>query len=163
MTCFHAESRAIARSVARKFEGQGTALFGATPKDDALVEQWMEVESQNFNAPCREIVNNVVTSDGKGVREIPLIDAATLSSLLAKVEAAFDVYEKQLSSSKYLAGDFVSLADLIHLPNLQYLFKVAKKEDVLDSRPAVKAWWEEISSRPSWKKTLQLADKPTDS
>jgi glutathione S-transferase len=40
------------RYLAEKFEGQGTALLGKTPKERALVNQWWEVESQDFNPPA---------------------------------------------------------------------------------------------------------------
>ncbi|CAI0461163.1 unnamed protein product [Linum tenue] len=73
-----------------------------------------------------------------------------------KLGKVLDVYEERLSKSKYLAGDFFSLADLSHLPFTQYLVGPIGKEYMIRSRKHVSAWWDDISSRPSWKKVLQL-------
>ncbi|CAM6069066.1 unnamed protein product [Sphagnum tenellum] len=52
------ESRAIARYISDKYEGQGTALFGKTEREKALVNQWLEVESQNYNPCARKLCLN---------------------------------------------------------------------------------------------------------
>nr|CAD1828458.1 unnamed protein product [Ananas comosus var. bracteatus] len=48
-------------------------------------------------------------------------------------------------------GEF-TLADLNHLPCMHLLLKTSKA-DLITARPRVNAWWEDISSRPGWKKT----------
>ncbi|PPR83201.1 hypothetical protein GOBAR_AA37514 [Gossypium barbadense] len=65
---------------------------------------------------------------------------------------------ERLSKNKYLAGDFFSLADLSHLPFTQYLVGQMGREYMITSRKHVSAWWDDISSRPSWQKpdTLYL-------
>jgi glutathione S-transferase len=151
----YAESRAIARYISEKFEDQGTPLFGKTPKDRALVNQWCEVESQNFNPPVSSIVFQVVFASWKGLTT----DDKVVEEQLAKLEKVLDVYEEHLSKNKYLAGDFFSMADLSHLSYTHYLVNVAKKGDGVTSRKHVNAWWEDISSRPAWKKVLELAAK----
>ena len=62
-----------------------------------------------------------------------------------------DVYEKVLSTRPYLAGDEFSLADLSHL-SYGALLHECGCGGPFDSRPAVKAWWERITARASWKK-----------
>ena len=73
-----------------------------------------------------------------------------------KLGKVLDVYEERLSKSKYLAGDFFSLADLSHLPFTQYLVGPMEKEHMIRDRKHVSAWWDDISNRPSWKKVLEL-------
>ncbi|KAI6673244.1 hypothetical protein NL676_001150 [Syzygium grande] len=73
-----------------------------------------------------------------------------------KLRKVLDVYEERLSKSKYLAGDFFSLADLSHLPFTQYLVGKMGKEYLVRDRKNVSAWWDDISSRPSWKKVVEL-------
>ncbi|KAG5229263.1 glutathione-s-transferase theta, gst [Salix suchowensis] len=73
-----------------------------------------------------------------------------------KLAKVLDIYEERLSRSRYLAGDFFSLADLSHLPFTQYLVGPMKKEFMIRSRKHVSAWWDDISSRPSWKKVSLL-------
>ena len=155
LNLLHAESRAIARYISEKFENQGTPLFGETPKDRALVNQWFEVESQNYNPAVSSIVAQVLFNKFKGLTT----DEKVVEEQLAKLEKVLDVYEEHLSKNKYLAGNFFSIADLSHLPYTHYLVNVAKKGEGLISRKHVNAWWEDISSRPAWKKVLELQAK----
>ncbi|CAB4273959.1 unnamed protein product [Prunus armeniaca] len=74
----------------------------------------------------------------------------------AKLGKVLDIYEERLSKSKYLAGDFFSLADLSHLPFSQHLVADLGKEHIIRDRKHVSAWWDDISNRPSWKKVHQL-------
>jgi glutathione S-transferase len=152
------ESRAIARFIAHKFEKQGTALYGSTQKDKVLTEQWLEVEGQNYNPAISAVVAELVFKPLRGLTA----DEAEVAANLEKLEKVLDVYEAHLAKSKYLAGDFFSLADLSHIPYTHYFINFAKKGEVFDKRPHVKAWWTEISSRPSWKKVQELiaASKP---
>ena len=155
MNLLHAESRAIARYISEKFEHQGTPLFGKTLKDRALVNQWLEVESQTYNPPIYRIVSEVTFAKDKGLTT----DENVVEEQLAKLGEVLDVYEEHLSKNKYMAGDFFSMADLSHLPLTDYLVNVAKRGECVTSRKHVNAWWEDISSRPAWKKVLELQTK----
>lgn len=69
-----------------------------------------------------------------------------------KASAVLDVYEAHLTKNKYITGDEFTLADLNHMPEI-YLVLHSAKADLISSRPHVKAWWDDISARPGWKKT----------
>ena len=45
---------------AEKYAGQGTSLLGKTLEERALVEQWLEVEGQNFNPHVYALVYQLV-------------------------------------------------------------------------------------------------------
>jgi len=47
------------------------------------------------------------------------------------------------------------LADLFHLPYGTLLVAIGEGE-LFDSRPNVKRWWNDITSRPSWKAVSEL-------
>eukprot|EP00271_Cylindrocystis_brebissonii_P023001 TRINITY_DN9183_c0_g1_i2.p1 TRINITY_DN9183_c0_g1~~TRINITY_DN9183_c0_g1_i2.p1 ORF type:complete len:187 (+),score=43.11 TRINITY_DN9183_c0_g1_i2:222-782(+) len=72
------ESRAMARYVCDKYDGEGTALFGKTPKEKAAVNQWLEVEGQTFNGPISAIVVELVFKKhhGKEADEAKVAEAA---------------------------------------------------------------------------------------
>eukprot|EP01018_Ginkgo_biloba_P009469 Gb_36276 [translate_table: standard] len=142
------ESRAIIKYLAQKYEGQGTNLLGNTLSEKATVEQWSQVESLHFNPPCSAIVFQIVFAPMRG----GATDQSVVEANLENLGKVLDIYEERLSKSKYLAGDFFSLADLQHLSYTHYLIHVAGKGEVVNSRKHVKAWWDDISSRPSWKK-----------
>lgn len=145
------ESRAILRYLANKYEGQGTSLYGKTLEEKAKVEQWLEVESQNYNGPISSIVHQLVFGPMRG--QTP--NEAVVAEAVAKAEKILDIYEEHLGKVEYLAGDFFSLADVSHLPYTYYLINKTNKGDIITSRKNVNAWWDRISSRPAWKKVLE--------
>ncbi|CAI5995771.1 unnamed protein product, partial [Closterium sp. NIES-65] len=126
------ESRAIARYVADKYAEQGTNLLGSTLKERALVNLWLEVESQNYNPPISGLIAEKIFKPRKGLTT----DEAKAAEYKAKLSQVLDVYEARLPSNDYLAGSFFSLADLVHLPYTAMLW-VSGDSDVITSRPNV--------------------------
>ena len=149
------ESRAIVRYICDKYPNQGPNLHGSTLFDKAQVEQWLEVESQTFTPVVRILILHLLVGPTLSV------DATDSESVVAeyteKLASILDVYEARLSRSKYLAGDFLSIADLSHVPTGYYYFNHAKQMEMLSSRKHVAAWWEDISNRPSWKIVVENA------
>eukprot|EP00270_Netrium_digitus_P002870 TRINITY_DN1323_c0_g2_i1.p1 TRINITY_DN1323_c0_g2~~TRINITY_DN1323_c0_g2_i1.p1 ORF type:complete len:214 (+),score=35.05 TRINITY_DN1323_c0_g2_i1:70-711(+) len=143
------ESRAMARYVAEKYEGQGADLLGSTLQERALVNQWLDVESGTYHPPISGIIGQLVFRKGRG--EEP--DQAVVESLVTKLGSVLDVYEKHLATTgfEYLIGSKFTLADLSHLPYTHLLFTQTPYADVIRSRPNVAKWWDLISSRDSWK------------
>lgn len=82
-------------------------------------------------------------------------DMSNVEKKVERSSAVLDVYEAHLAKNKYLAGDEFSLADLNHMPEL-YLLAKSQKADLINSRPHVKAWWDNISARDASKKTAAL-------
>ncbi|KAJ0976252.1 hypothetical protein J5N97_018217 [Dioscorea zingiberensis] len=143
------ESRAITRYIARKYKnGVKDLLKESDAAAGALVDVWMEVESHQFNPAVSTIFYQTFV--------IPFFvgtpDQALIAENVEKLGKVLDVYEDRLSKNKYLAGDFFSLADLHHLTYTFYLMKT--HASLVNSRPHVKAWWEDISSRPACKKVI---------
>jgi len=142
------ESRAIIKYLAKKYQGQGPNLLGSTVEEEAVVEQWCDVEAHHFNPPSYAMVTQIIIHPLKGYTT----DKSVVENNEEKLNKVLDVYEERLSKSKYLAGDWFSLADLQHMPYLHYLVNDAGKPTLISSRKHVNAWWEDISSRPAWKK-----------
>nr|5F07_A Chain A, Putative glutathione S-transferase family protein [Populus trichocarpa] len=147
------ESRAIIRYYAAKYEDRGPNLLGNTLEEKALVDQWLEIEAHNFNDLVFNIVFQVVILPRIGQQG----DSELVRTYEEKLEKVLDVYEKRLSKSKYLAGDSFTLADLSHLPATRYLVNEAGLGHLVKDRKKLNAWWEDISSRPAWKKLMNLA------
>ncbi|GKB90077.1 glutathione S-transferase F9-like protein [Tanacetum coccineum] len=149
------ESRAIIRYFAEKYKSQGTDLLGKTIEEQGLVNQWLEVEAQNYHPPLNNLVLHLMFSPKFGV----VRDEKVIKESEEKLAKVLDIYEDRLSKSKYLAGDFFSLADLSHLPFTSYLVGPVRKAYMIKDRKHVSAWWDDISSRPSWLKTLEICKK----
>ncbi|KAJ0053283.1 glutathione S-transferase F13-like [Pistacia vera] len=145
------ESRAITSYVAEKFKETGTDLLRHKDlKEAALVKVWLEVESQQFHPPMSSTVYQFFVAPIQG--KTP--DQAIIDANLVKLGQVLDMYETKLSSTKYLAGDFYSLADLHHL-SYTYYFMKTPFASLINERPHVKAWWEDITSRPAFKKVAE--------
>ncbi|KAH8824633.1 glutathione S-transferase [Flagelloscypha sp. PMI_526] len=140
------ESRAITRYICDKYPNQGNNLIPTELKAKALFEQAASNESFNFDPFCSAAVFEMVFKPALGL--VP--DKAVADGFATKLDAKLDVYDKILSTQKYLGGDEVTLADLSHLP-YGTLFGVAGY-DLLTSgkKPNVTRWWKDLQSRPSW-------------
>ncbi|XP_058782412.1 glutathione S-transferase F10-like [Vicia villosa] len=150
------ESRAIIRYYAEKYKNQGTELLGKTIEERGLIEQWLEVEAHNFQPPIYKLITNIMLAPLMGNP----VDQKVIEESDEKIKKVLDVYEERLSKTKYLAGDFFSLADLSHLAPGHYLVNKTGRGNLVSERKHVSAWWDDISNRPSWKKVLELYDKP---
>ncbi|GAB2294256.1 hypothetical protein Dimus_028471 [Dionaea muscipula] len=144
------ESRAITKYITDKYKDQGYDLTrDANIHEATLVNVWMEVESHRYHPPISAIIYHCLVFPAYGKTG----DQAVIDENVAKLEKVLDVYEDRLGNSKYLAGDFYSLADLHHITYTNYLLKTPYAH-LITSRPHVKAWWDDVSSRPASKKVL---------
>ncbi|CAK5274990.1 unnamed protein product [Mycena citricolor] len=139
------ESRAISRYLVAQ-HGNGSTLV-PDPKNiqaTALFEQAMSMENNHFDPLALDIMVEAVFNRMRGLKT----DEAKLNASIESLHAKLDVYEKILSSQKYLAGSTLTIADLIHLPWLYALGHA--KFDAFTGRPSVTRWYEEMSVRESW-------------
>uniref|UniRef100_A0A0D9V9X6 glutathione transferase n=1 Tax=Leersia perrieri TaxID=77586 RepID=A0A0D9V9X6_9ORYZ len=150
------ESRAITRYIATKYKAEGADLLPAAASP-AKLEVWLEVESHHFYPPVSALVFQLLIKPILGA--VP--DAAAVDEHAAALAKVLDVYEAHLAAAgnRYLAGDEFTLADANHMCYLFFLSKTEKAE-LIASRPHVKAWWDDISARPAWKKTAAAIPLP---
>ncbi|KAL1188021.1 Glutathione S-transferase F10 [Cardamine amara subsp. amara] len=145
------ESRAIMRYIAEKYRSQGPDLLGKTVEERGQVEQWLDVEATSYHPPLLALTLNIVFAPLMGL----VADEKVIKESEEKLGEVLDVYEAQLSKNEYLAGDFVSLADLAHLPFTEYLVGPIGKANMIKDRKHVSAWWDKISNRPAWKEVSE--------
>ncbi|XAR61310.1 Glutathione transferase [Bertholletia excelsa] len=145
------ESRAVTQYIAHAYADKGNQLICLDPKKMATVSVWMEVESHHFDSAAAMLTWELAIK--------PLIGMATEATVVeenkVKLAKVLDVYEARLAQSKYIGGDNFTLADLHHLPSVQYLMTTQVKE-LFDTRPRVSAWCSEILARPAWLKVCAL-------
>jgi glutathione S-transferase len=141
------ESRAIAKYVADN--SKNDTLYPADLKKRALVEQWLSVNQSN-SSPITNIVVEFFFGPafyGKTA------DATKTPALKEALNKLFDILEAQLKTSKFIAGDEFTLADIVWLPYLHYLTANCPGfENVFDGHSHLKAWWQACTTRASWKK-----------
>lgn len=149
------ESRAITRYISQQYADMGTALGFADPKKQAVSNLWIEVEAHHFDPNAQKL--NFELSVKPKILGLET-DQAVVAEYEPKFEKVLDVYEERLSVAKYLGGDSFTLADLHHLPTVQYLLGTSAKR-LFESRPRVNAWVADITSRPSWIKVVDLRNQ----
>ncbi|KAI6690813.1 hypothetical protein NL676_027641 [Syzygium grande] len=147
------ESRAICRYVCEKYADRGNKnLYSMNPLVKASIEQWLEAEGQSYNPPSSTLVFQLALAPRMNIKQ----DEAQIKLNDQKLLKVLDVYDQRLESSRFLAGDEFTLADLSHLPNTHYLVSVGNRGEAFSSRKNVDRWWNEISSRDSWKKVVEM-------
>ncbi|KAL6597737.1 hypothetical protein ACP70R_046542 [Stipagrostis hirtigluma subsp. patula] len=144
------ESRAIAKYVLRKYsKSAGVDLLREGDlKEAAMVDVWTEVEAHTYNPALSPVVYECLIYPA--MRGVPT-NQKVVEESLEKLKKVLDVYEARLSKHDYLAGDFLSFADLNHFPYTHY-FMGTPHASLFDAYPHVKAWWERLAARPSVKK-----------
>ncbi|XP_027075661.1 glutathione S-transferase F11 [Coffea arabica] len=146
------KSRAIVRYYASKNAEHGPNLLGTTLEEKALVDQWLEVESHNFNDMIYGLVLQLEVLPRMGKPT----DFKLVQKFVDNLDKVLDVYEERLSKSKYLAGDYYTIADMCHLPGITFLLTGNGFGHLIRERKSVNSWWNDISGRPAWKKVLEL-------
>jgi glutathione S-transferase len=104
------ESRAIGRYLAAK--AHSPLYPHDTPTALARFEQAAATESENFASFAMEIYRERLVAPARG----GTTDEARVRVLCATLEGKIQGYERVLARQRYLAGDEVTLADLVHLP-----------------------------------------------
>jgi glutathione S-transferase len=134
------ESRAICRYLNNKAKGH---LVPTDIKKLALMDQWLSVDQANFAPAAMKFIFHYVFKRSQ--------EQATLDGAAATLETTFSTMTDALASHDYLACDQFTLADIGFMPYVGYLMNTPFA-DTIKKYPAVLAWWERVSARPSWQK-----------
>ena len=138
------ESMAINLYLAKK---HGSALYPSDPKNEALAWQWSLWETDRLD---RQIVNHARHS-----KDLPEAERkpALAEEAWKEVTASFDVLERALTKSQWLAGNAFSVADL----NVaSALFRALALD--LQNWPKTKAWLDRCWDRPAAKRARAMRD-----
>ncbi len=125
-------------------------LFGSDPRSEALILMWNNIcENEGYPAAA-EILRNL--SPGFRQRAFPgPADFAQMPALIergrCRAQQFFDRVEAQLLTGKFLAGETFSVADITLLALVDFCTWVDL--DATAARPALGAWHQNISARPS--------------
>jgi glutathione S-transferase len=139
------ESRAICRYISAKANDQ---LIPVTLQDRALMDQWSSVEQTNVSPHAMKFIYHYVF---KRPQEQAVLDLAE-----AALDKAFAALSTPLATQKFLACDKLTVADIGHMPYLEYLEQTPIKEK-LPNYPHVAAWWGRLRERESWRKVTGRA------
>lgn len=132
------ESMAISRYLASKYKSD---LYPEDIRQRALVDQWVDFCSIHLQTASNRIFFNRIIAPSIGIPK----DEDTLNAGIKLLEQYLPVLEDRLDNNEFLAGDFLSIADINLLaildpaesmgisinryPNIYKWFQNLKKED----------------------------------
>jgi glutathione S-transferase len=115
------------------------------------VDVWLEVEAHQLSPLAIAIVVECIFTPFLGRER----NQAVVDENVEKLKKVLEVYEARLSQSKYLAGDFLSLADLSHF-TIMHCFMATEYATLVEALSHVCAWWESLAARPAAKKVAEF-------
>lgn len=158
------ESRAICRYLVAKYGGPLTIptvpkYLGRFEEADSIGASYFEPVVSGlgyekiFKKYVRDSFNNsenathiIIRQRGHGEPDKHAVEA-----LLKRLTTCLDYFERILSSQEGLAGDHFNLVDIFYAPFVDFLWSRLGLQQEIQSRPNVRAWWDRVTSRPSWK------------
>jgi glutathione S-transferase len=76
-------------------------------------------------------------------------DEAAIAAAVPQAETCIEALEKLLDGNDYLAGDRLSLADLLLIPVYDYIAQTPEGEKLLAGAPNLRRWWDGVRTRES--------------
>lgn len=142
------EGDAILRYLEEKFPEN--PLFGETPEERAVVNNWLHIaEVDGFLAVAEAVRNSAPRLAGRAitgqhnVEQIP----ALAERGMARIGYFFDELDKRLESQSYVAGDKYTVADITTMVAVD--FAGMAKQTIPENCKNVARWHAEVSARPS--------------
>lgn len=149
-TCIH-EANAVCRYLEEAYPQP--PLMGDTPKSMALVEMWNHhMEIDGFLAVAEGFRNRVSGFVGRalpGAHPIEQIPALAKRGRL-RYEYFLQALDARLAASRFVAGDFFSIADITALVTVDFGVRGVKVSMPEDYK-SLRRWYDEVNSRPSAK------------
>ena len=138
------ETPAIVRYLDRTFAGP--TLWPEDTVGIARCDQWI-------SAVCDHLVNSALRYMAARFGFLP-VPAEMQQKYLDKARDVVPVFDRQLSQSRYLAGDTLTAADLFLAPLLSYFPDIAELRAIGEAAPNCQRWLAEMGARPSFKATI---------
>jgi glutathione S-transferase len=136
------ESRAICAYIDAAFEGP--PLMPRDPAAMAVAEQWIALIMTTIDPVlARQYLVAYINAPG-GVPE-----PGAIAALLPKMRECFNVLDRRLAQTPYLAGDAFTLADMFLYPLIWFMRLKPESAELLQASPHLLAWYEKLGARAS--------------
>jgi glutathione S-transferase len=142
------ETDAIARYVDETFPG--TALTPADVRSRARMNQAMSIIG-GYAYPA--MIGQIFIQRAIMPMVGQTADEAAIAAALPQAEVSLKALEQLIGDNRYLAGDQLSLADLLLAPIYDYLAQTPEGEKLLEAAPKLRRWWDELRERPTVART----------
>ncbi len=136
------ESGAILQYLARK-TGQ---LYGATERDRIAVDQWLMWQMGGVGPMAGQAHHFLKYAPSM---DPPQVLPYAQNRYRAEVGRLYGVLDRQLAKAEFVAGDFLSIADIAIWPWAQ---NWQGQEQVLDDKPHFARWLDALAARPAFQR-----------
>ncbi|MBV8751967.1 MAG: glutathione S-transferase family protein [Hyphomicrobiales bacterium] len=142
------ESKAIATYLDRTFGGP--KVIPEDPARAAHVEQWVSIVNTTIDPTMirQYLLSYLFPKGADGKPDRKAIDAA-----LPAMQQQFDVLDKAVAGTGYLAGSSFTLADINLLPILAYIQRPPESSEMFKKSENLSAYFAKHAERPSFKNT----------
>jgi len=133
------ESNTIMRYLANRYGGE--ALYPTEPGARALVERWMDWQLSTLAPAIGPVFWALIRPSPSGP------DAQQLAALIDRLGQTWALLDRQLGKQSYVAGDGLSLADIVLGNSIRrwYAFDFDRPE-----LPNLAAWHKRLAARPGF-------------
>jgi len=134
-------------------------LTPSDPRGEARMNQLMGVNDWYF---FQQVAAPIVFGRAIAPRFGLPADEARIAAALPQARVCIGEIARLLGGQAFMAGDELSLADLLLAPQLSFLPAFAEGQDMLEPHANLRAWIERMEARPSmaattWDKMSELA------
>jgi len=142
------ETAAICRYIDEAFEGPPLQPSDAAGR--ARMEQWISATNAYFDPDVvrRFVLQYFFPSGPDGQPNRARIDKA-----IPAIRRDFGILDQALANDDYLAGDQMTLADLILVPVFGFALGTPEGPDLVSEHPNLQAWVDRMFARDSFKAT----------
>jgi len=142
------EAEAITRYIDEVFPGP--ALQPSDPRGRARMTQVISIlDSYAYRSLVWDIYVERVSRPAGGLPA----DEAKIAAALPRAEVCLSALSDVMGETPWLAGLSISLADLHAAPMFATFQLAAEADPLLASHDRLRAWWDRVSSRPSFLRT----------
>ena len=139
------ESNTICRYLAATRNGE--RLYPRDPAARTHVERWMDWQLSVIGPPMGQLLYGLVRATPEQ-RDPAMIEAARRRAM-----AAWEIVDEAVSGQPYLAGDHLSLAEIVLGTQIYrwYTFPIERP-----ALPNLRAWYERFCDRPAFKQHIVM-------
>jgi glutathione S-transferase len=123
----------------------GDQLYPRDPAARTHVERWMDWQLSVMATPMSVLLMQLVRAAPE------MRDPAAAEAARRRALAAWTIVEEALSNQPYLAGDHLSLAEIVMGTQIYRWFTFAIERPEL---PNLRAWYQRINERPGFKTNI---------
>ncbi|MDR5652498.1 glutathione S-transferase N-terminal domain-containing protein [Ruixingdingia sedimenti] len=142
------ESGAILQYLARK-TGQ---FYGATERDRIAVDQWLMWQMGGVG-PMAGQAHHFLTYAPE--MDPPQVLPYAQDRYRREVARLYGVLDRQLAKAEFVAGDFLSIADMAIWP---WAMLWERQQQVLDDKPDLARWLDALAARPGFRRGKAVAE-----